>query len=107
MILNNWKMYVNVPKNNLNYWGYKLVTKKMMQKTMPILDTLPKMTDSQLAQLVNVDNPIDTKRHQKIKGFNYPSKIDLEKIGDFTRVHWTFGNYGINISFKQISFKHI
>ena len=33
MILHNRKMYVNVPKNNLNYWGYKLVTKKYVENS--------------------------------------------------------------------------
>jgi len=42
------------------------------QITLPILDTLQKMTNS---LLVNVDIPIDTKRLVRIS--LYPCKIDL------------------------------
>ena len=40
----------------------------------PILDTLEKMTDS---ELVNVDNQIVALDYQKTKGLNYPTKIGL------------------------------
>ena len=46
--------------------------------TLPILDTLQKMTNS---LLVNVDIPIDTERLVRIS--LYPSKIDLERFRYF------------------------
>ena len=36
--------------------------------------------------LVNVDLPIDTKRHQKTKGYFNPCKIDLEMLGPRKRL---------------------
>ena len=72
----NYRYGMNIDVKNRDISGTILITSYLIMANQP-----DKQQKNEKSQLVNVDNPIDTKRIQKTKGLKYPSKIDLDMFG--------------------------